>query len=259
MMRRPLAALFLVLASLGPAMASHEAALALYAEGRYAAAAALARTLNTADGWALAARAELVVAAYLSDDDAAAQNALEAAIADGGRALELAPGHMEGLLQSAIAIGYKARLTHSTALAREARALIDRAMAQAPGDAYALAVLGGWHGETVAVAGGFLAKLTTGADKQGFTSAFEAALVADPANPAIRAYYGRLLLDIGGKDFTARAGEVLGEALALSPRDAFEAMMQDETRTLVAALESGDRKRLKATVKSLTPFAHGTG
>jgi len=250
-------AAFLVIAMLWPlaAMAqTYEDALAAYVSGDFAGAAAAARALDSADGWALAARAELVVAAYREPDRGAALASLDRAISDARRAVELDPGHIEGRLQLAIGIGYQARIHQSPSLARDARRLVDAVLADAPDNGYALAVLGGWHGETVATLGGFMARLMVGARTSEFTAAFDRALEADPANPATPAYYARLLLDIGGRDFRERAAEVLALALATPPRDAFEAMMVDQARALDAALASGDKNRLKDLIRRQTPF-----
>lgn len=247
--------LLLLLISLPVNADGYSEAQNLYSAGQYQRAAEQARQLGTADGFALAARAELVVAAYIEAERDLALLSLEQAARDAQNAIVLDPTHIEGRLQAAIAQGYQARIERSPSLARDAKALIDDVLSARPDHAYALATLGGWHGETIATIGGFLAALTTGASKKEFMQAFDAALEADKDNPAIRAYYARILLDIGGKKFERRAEEVLDEAISLHPRDAFEAMLQEGARRLRTAYESGDKATLKETLQSLTPFS----
>lgn len=225
-----------------------------FAQGDYEQAVALGRALGNADGYALAARANLVIAAYLEKDRDKALTILQAAVDDAEHALHNNPQHIEGQLQKAIALGYQARINRSTSLARDVHELIDKVLTQDPQNDYALATLGGWHGESVATVGGFLARLSTGARKSEFVDAFEAALKADPHNPATRSYYARLLLDIGGSKFRDRAAEVLAEAINIPPRNAFEVMMLTQAITLNEALKTGDKKALKERVKDFTPF-----
>lgn len=225
-----------------------------YIQGDYTRAVELGRALESADGYALAARANLVIAAYLEKDRERALLILQDALEDASKAVERDPQHIEGQLQKAIAMGYQARINRSTSLAKETRDLIDKVLSQEPNHDYALATLGGWHGESVATVGRFLARIGTGARKSGFTDAFEAAMQADPDNAATRAYYARLLLDIGGKKFQARAAEVLDEAIRTPPRNAFEVMMQMQAIALKDALASGNKQALKDRIKDFTPF-----
>jgi tetratricopeptide (TPR) repeat protein len=246
--------LFILCLSGGVQAQSYADAEKAYIQGDYALAVQLGQALETADGYALAARANLVIAAYLEDDRDKALITLRKAVGDADQAIALNPQHIEGRLQKAIALGYQARITRSTSLARETRLLIDDVLTQDPQNDYALATLGGWHGESIATAGGFFARLATGARKSEFQDAFEAALKADPHNPATRSYYARLLLDIGGSKFKDRAVEVLEEAISIPPRNAFEVMMQTQAITLNEALKTGDKKALKELVKDFTPF-----
>lgn len=225
-----------------------------YIQGDYAGAVELGRALGDADGYALAARSNLVIAAYLEKDRDRALAILQDAFDDAGKAVAIDPTHIEGQLQKAIALGYQARIGRSTGLAKDARALIDAVLAQAPNHDYALATLGGWHGESVATVGSFLARVGTGARKTGFVEAFEASLKADPDNAGTRSYYARLLLDLGGKKFKSRAVEVLQEATSIPPRNAFEVMMQMQAITLKDTLAAGDKRALKARIKDFTPF-----
>lgn len=225
-----------------------------YIHGDYAGAVTMGRALGHADGYALAARSNLVIAAYLEQDRETALSILEEALQDAKKAVALDPKHIEGQLQQAIAMGYQARISRSTSLAKDTRTLIDTVLTQEPNHDYALATLGGWHGESIATVGGFLARIGTGARKSEFMRAFEAAIDADPHNAATRSYYARLLLDIGGKAFKARAVEVLAEAATIPPRNAFEVMMQTQALTLSEVLKSGNRRALKARIKDFTPF-----
>ena len=153
----------LVAAGLGDAEARYE-------QGDMAGAATLARALASAKGFALAARATLVEAIYLSPD-ADKQALVERAAADAEAALVRDPNHVDAQLQLAIALGQLADLedplsAHVNGYAKQGKALIDRALALDPDDAWAHALLGMWHLRIVARAGDALAASLYGASRK---------------------------------------------------------------------------------------------
>jgi hypothetical protein len=186
-------------------------ARAAYAEGRWVEAARLAAAANTADGLAFAARALLSQSLLLGASRAAPAD-LTRARQWAERALALAPRHVEARLQVATALGMQARRSPAVALARQwpqrARALLLAVNRDAPQEAWAHALMGGWHLEALRI-GGDGARRFLGADMAKGRAAFATAMSLDPDEPAIPFYYATALL---AGDAGAQSGP---DALAL--------------------------------------------
>lgn len=246
--------ILLIVALTAPARAAGglDAAERLYTQGDYNAAIAAGRGLATADGFGLAARAGLVMAGYLTSGEEQVRY-LDAALDDAGQALARVPGHVEGHLQMAIALGYRARLTRSVEDVRQARVHVTAALDAAPDDPWANAALGGWHGEVVIEAGGFIGGLLFGASRRRAARAFQAALDRDPDNVALHVGYAGTLLRFGRSRYRDDAIALLTRARTLTPRTAFDRMMLDHAgRLLVAAQGNGEDMRV--ALAAITPF-----
>lgn len=230
-----------------------------YRDGRFAVAAQLGENLGTAAGDALAARAHLVLAAYLAPPEDRLRHLADAEAAV-RRALIRDPDHVEAMLHLVIAMGYKARglsplKAHRAGLGREAKTLIAWAEALAPNDPWVHAIKGGWQGEIIATAGGLLGRLFYGVSMAGFRASFQRAQELAPDNPAIKVEYAKLLLRIDAADHGGEAAALLRQAAALPPADAFQALLQEQGNRLLAAQAQGDPARLADLLLDMTPFA----
>lgn len=226
----------------------------LFAKGAFAEAIAPARALETAAGDALAARALLVVAAYETPSRLLAERQIDIAISDAERARRRDPANIEALLQQAIGLGYKAKLNQSPALAKDARKLMDLAYARAPDNAFAAALLGGWHGESVADLGAFLAGTVLGAKRSEALRFYQEAIRKDPASPTFLTFYAFTLVKLNSGRNGAEARRLLEQAKSLTPRDGFERMMQTHGAAVLTALVAGNGKRALQLVKTYEPF-----
>jgi hypothetical protein len=251
-------AILLLLFAAPPQAATFADAESAFNAGQFAQAAALAGALHTADGDALVARAELVLAAYLAPP-AERNGHLSEAETAARRALERNPDHVEAMLHLVIALGYRARqlsplAAHSAGYGREAKALIARALILAPDDPWTHGIAGGWNGELVTAAGGFLAKLFYGASRQRMTAAFARAMTLAPGNPAIRVEYAKVLLRLDAERHAEEARALLASASALHPANAFEGLLQAQGARLLSAMDHGDAALL-AALAEVTPFS----
>ena len=214
---------------------------ARYEQGDMAGAAALARTLASAKGFALAARATLVEAIYLSPD-ADKQGLLERAAADAEAALARDPNQVDAHLQLAIALGQLAELedpvtAHVNGYARQGKALIDRALAFDPANEWAHALLGMWHLRIVERAGDALAESLYGATRAAGVGLCAAALAAPHEALALQYGCARTLLELDPEQFAISAEQALAAVKQAQPRDAADRLVQAAAARLLAKVE----------------------
>jgi hypothetical protein len=233
----------------GPARA--QSALELYASGQFAKAAAAARQQGGPDALALAARA-LNAQTMLVGARAAPAPLVRDAEADARAAVSAAPRHIEGRLQLATAIGLKARragplAAYANGWGRQIRDLLDAVLADAPRQAWAFAMLGGWHLEAVRKGGPGPAR-TLGATIAQGRAAFQRAMALDPGQPVIPYYYAACLIEEDAAN-AAEAATLVRRAVAARPTDAFEREIAARAQTLLAALEAGSVKAAQAEAR----------
>ena len=225
----------------------------LFREGKFVEAADAAMTDRMPENLVLAARSVLAVAAYRTPDKGRAAGLCETAAKLADEALAKRPGYQPALLQKGIALGYIAKLERSPGLAKQARKLIDGARAAAPDDALAWAAPGGWHGESVATLGGFVAGTVLGAMKADGVRAFEAALTKDPKSSVTPTFYAFTLLALDA-DNAPKARELLAQAARVAPRDGFEALLKRQAEQVLPLLQRNDTAGARALAKRLGPF-----
>lgn len=221
------------------AAAPSGSAEALFKAQQFLEAAAAARNLKTADGYTLAARATLAQAAYFAPNKAQAEQLVGRALQDAEAALALSPGHADAGLQRAIATGYRAKLSRSPQLGREARQLMEESVKRMPDSGYARAALGGWHGEVVLDLGSMMAKTMLGASKSEALRHLEAAQANDPTNPGFPTFLAFFILRLEGEAGVPKARALLAKATQLEARGGVDALMQKHARAVAAALAEG--------------------
>tara|TARA_R110002073_G_scaffold63770_6_gene159833 strand:- start:1796 stop:2641 length:846 start_codon:yes stop_codon:yes gene_type:complete len=218
-------------------------ARAIFASGDFPRAAEEARSTNTAEGLALAARAGLVHANLV----AAPQDRLkfiEQAEEDAGAAIAAEPDFAEGHLQLAVALGIKARLegrlmAYTEGYADEGRAHLEYVAVREPDNPWMQALLGAWHLE-ISEVGGFLGRTIYGADIDAGIAAYDRALALRPDDLVI-VYQGALqLAALGDEPFRSRAMSLLQEARLPKNPDALETLIFERMRILKDALASGN-------------------
>jgi hypothetical protein len=225
----------LVAAGLGDAEAR-------YGRGDMAGAAAVGRSLASAKGFALAARATLVEAVYLSP--AADKQALvEQAAADAEAALARDPRHVDAHLQLAIALGQLAELedplsAHVNGYASRGKALIDQALALDPDNPWAHALLGMWHLRIVARAGDALAASLYGASRKTGVALCAQAIAGRHEALALRYGCARLLWELDPDRFAVTAERALAAIKQAQPGDAADRLVQAAAKRWLAELDT---------------------
>jgi tetratricopeptide (TPR) repeat protein len=248
---RSLAAALLLLSAPAAAADAEE----LWRDGRFAAAAAAARANGS---HAVAARAQLVAAAFEAGSKADALAQIAQARRSADAAVALNPRDADAHVQRGIAIGYTAKLTRDPGLAKQARSEMERAMALDPDAALPWAALGGWHGDSIVDLGAMLAGVVLGAKRGEALRSFDTALVKEPTSPVYPTYYAFTLLRMDAGN-APRARALLERAVALKPRDGFEALMRYRAAQALAPLQRGDIKAARALVPKLQPFGKLAG
>jgi hypothetical protein len=242
-MARLLIALCVVAGAVAPAAAAGlDEAETRYEQGDMAGAAALARSLASAKGFALAARAMLVEATYLSPD-VDKQALVEQAAADAGAALARNPNYVDAHLQLAIALGQLADLenplsAHVNGYARQGKALIDRALALDPDNEWAHALLGMWHLRIVQRAGDALAASLYGASRETGIELCAQAMAAPHEAFALKYGCARTLFELDPDQFAGTAEQTLAAVKQADAYDAADRLVQAAAGRLLAELET---------------------
>jgi hypothetical protein len=230
--------------------ASADTLFSLYANGDYKEAMRAGAAANSAEGFAIAARAALADATIRpqrclsclrrAEDFARRAVAADATQADGHVWLAAALG-LEGRIIGVV----RARLANSPA---EAKEQLDAALKTDPRNAYALAAMGGWHIEIVRAGGSFLARNLYGASEAQGLSLFDSAVKSAPGNVAVRYQIALSLAGYRPDDFRARIAQELQAAIHAVPQTQYEKFIQARAAELLALQETGDAKAFAARV-----------
>ncbi len=235
-------------------LATHADAVTLFRAGNYAAAAEIGRVEHTPRSLAIAARAELTRAAFMTTDRAEAKALVLQGENDADAALRIDPASYDALFQRGSGIGYRATLTNSPKLAGQAHALFEQLAKSDPQRVEAWLGLGAWNGEAVDQLGRMMASIALGAKVSAMDKAFETAERLDPRNPIPFTYHGCLLLRIDA-DSATRARALLEQAARIRPREAVEATAQRGGNEVLALLARGDVKAARLVAKKLGSFS----
>lgn len=245
------AVLALALLSAAPALAA--TAAEAFAAGKFAEATTIGRKEATDASLIIAARAASTRAAWLSAEKLDAKVLLDAANADIGKVLARNPGNLDALLQRGVNTGYIAKLMKSPGLAKEARRDFEAVLAKRPNEPLALAAMGGWHGESVATLGKFLAGTALGAKEADALRYFEKAAASSAGDPAVPIFYATTLLNLSAKN-AQKAQGLLARAVKAQSADGFDRLMQRNARLILAPLEAGDVEKARTEAKRLGPL-----
>ncbi|QMW22338.1 hypothetical protein [Sandaracinobacteroides saxicola] len=221
--------------------------------GNWPAVITAGRAEATPDALVLAGRAQTVVAVYQTADKARVRTLLAAAEADFAAAEKRDPANLDAILQRGIAVGYAAKLDRSPGGAKTARRAFEHVLSKRPNDAVALAAMGGWHGESVATLGSFIAGTVLGAKRADSVRFFDRAIAADPTSPVHPTFYASTLLALDA-DNAAKARTLLERADKATAKDGFEALLQRQAREILAPLAKGDIKTARATAQRIGPL-----
>ena len=190
-----------------------------------------------ASAWAQSAREAYVDGAFL---EAASLGEAQGQADD--LALAADRSNTEARLQLAAAIGMRGRrATIAEAMrkgyAGEGRALVRAAIVEAPREAWAHALEGGWNLEVVRRGGGVGAAYY-GASVRAGHAAFERARALAPDDAIIAYQYAVALLELDPERYGAEAARLLAAASACRPADAFETRVKAKAASVATVLSA---------------------
>ena len=216
--------------------------LELYRQGKYDAAISAGTAQGDAQGFAVAARAELAVEAMR---DAPCLVCIHRAQDDAKKAIAADPKLPEAHVFLAAALGYESRVIGMIAagtrgFAWKGKAQIDQALALDAGNPWALAARGGWNIEVVRIGGRTLARWIYGASIERGLSDFKAAFAAAPENPVLHYQYALSLAGYDPQTYRGEIDDALARARTLKAMTAYEALIQSRAKELQDALKAND-------------------
>ena len=219
-----------------------DAARTAFDEGRYLEAADLAESLDTSEGYALAADALAVHGHYVAADDDK-QPLLERARSLADKAVALDETSAEARFQVAHAMGRYAQSIGPTKALRQglvggSREAIEAVLEIDPDMAEARLSLASWHADVVGGFGRMLARMTYGATVQTAMENYERTLELAPEEKIAYYEFARGLKAMGGRKDRPRVRELLTQALELPVRNDFDRIIHELAEADLANLES---------------------
>jgi hypothetical protein len=229
---------------------------AAYARGDYEQAVRLGEAAGTAPGFATAARA------VLADEvlrDTPCLPCLERAEKLARQAVAADPHHALGQVWLSVALGYQARIigmvkARMRDMPHQSRTALDQAVADDPGNPFAVSALGGWHIEVVRGGGAPLARLFYGARESEAIALFDRAVRLAPGNVAVRYQIALSLAGFDAGKYRDRIVSELKAAISDTPQTAYEKKIQGRATELLALMNQGAHDAFDSRVRKYQGF-----
>lgn len=238
---------------LGAATPGWADAATSFHDGKWAIAAKEGRAEATAASLVLAGRAALIPAAYGTRDKAQALAMVEAAERDFDAALAKAPNLVDAQFQKAVAMGYRAKLTKSPGLGKDALKRFTALRTAHPQSPLGWAAVAGWNAGAISTLGSFMAGAVLGAKSAEVEPGFARAIKLDPTSPVHRTIYALTMMDLDKRN-AAKAAAALQGIGGLPAPDGYEALLRAQGVQLAAALKAGDAKAAQGLARKLMAF-----
>lgn len=208
----------------------------LFNNGNWKAAADLALSLKTADGYALAAKSVTLGASTsaVAEKDKAEQ--FQKAEDYANLAIKADPNNANGYFELARADGRLAQFSgilKSLGLAKSVKVALDKTVSLDPKLAGAYIALGLWNAELAGK--GYLVARTTGADGGRVQPNFEKAIALEPTNPTHHLEYANALMTLNSRNKAAAVAQ-LQKALALPATTYWERQDIETAKAKLASL-----------------------
>ena len=217
---------------------------------KYLAAAAM--VIAPAAAFADSGREQLTQTAFAARDKAAALAQIASVEAAANATLARAPGDSEAQMTRAMAVSYRAKLTHSRTDALAAKAQFEALAAKNPRDAEAQAAIGAWHLNAVEALGGFAARAALGARKATGVVAIDRSVALGGGRALFPGLAALLRLSLDPKDAAAPA--LLDAAAKGSTPTTLDRLIQRRAVQVAAVVKGGDPRLIQTLAKRLLPL-----
>ncbi|WP_404367501.1 hypothetical protein AB5I39_12920 [Sphingomonas sp. MMS24-J45] len=217
---------------------------------RYLAAATV--LIAPAAALADAGREQLTQTAFGARDKAAALAQIAGVEAAATAALARTPGDGEAHMTRAMAVSYRAKLSHSRSDALAAKAQFEAIAARNPRDAEAQAAIGAWHLNAIEALGGFAARAALGARKPVGLAALDRSIALGGGRALFPGLAALLRLAIDPTDPAAPA--LLDAAVRGSTPTTLDRLIQRRAVQMAAVVKGGDAKLIQSLAKRLLPL-----
>ena len=197
-------------------------------------------------------RETLTQTVFSARDRAAALAQIAAIESAAAAALSRAPNDSETQMTRALAVSYRAKLTHSRSDALIAKAQFEALANKYPRDAEAQAALGAWHLNAVEALGGIVARGALGARKATGLELTDRAIALGGDRALFPALAGLLRLALDPKD--ARGIALLDVAAHGSTPTLLDRQLQRRAAQLATVAKGGDAKLTQALAHRLLPL-----
>jgi hypothetical protein len=229
--------------SLGPAPARSmvpDPARQAYRAGRWLAVADAISDPQDPDQLAFAARS-LLAGAVLDNRHPNRASHVGRARALALSAIKIAPSHVEGRLQLATALGLQTRMmsparAFASGLPNQIRRILEAVVQDAPREAWAFALTGGWHLEALRI-GGVSAQTMIGASLRKGKAAFARAMELDGTEPAVPFYYAAALIAINPAAHAQEARTLVRRVEPMTGEDAFQSEIKARAQKLAQTID----------------------
>ena len=197
-------------------------------------------------------RETLTQAAFSTRDKAAALAQIAAVESTAAAALARTPNDAEAQMTRAMAVSYRAKLTHSRSDALIAKTQFEALANKNSRDAEAQAALGAWHLNAVEALGGIVARGALGARKATGLELTDRAIALGGDRALFPALAGLLRLALDPKD--ARGIALLDAAAHGSTPTTLDRQLQRRAAQLATVAKGGDAKLTQALAHRLLPL-----
>lgn len=227
----------------------HITAIEHYQNGNLVETIHIARQDGSPNSLALAAQAQFIVAQFFAEGTCRLA-LIKQSQDDLSQAPEPSPLI---ILQSAISWGLHARYTGKFSSVRKSKNLLEQVLELEPDNPWALAALGGWHGEVVAKAGGFIGMLFFGARRKHMSRLFNKAMSIKPDDIPLLTAMSSTLLRLSRKAEVEQATEMLNHVSSLEHEGVVDLLLQNQANALLSALAEKNRNRLSLILEHYEP------
>jgi hypothetical protein len=210
-----------------------------------------AMALAIAPATAATPREILTQASFGATDKGQALALVRQALAQAEGELRANPRDREAAMQRGVAIGYRARLTHSPADAKSARAIFEALAAANPRDPEAQLAVATWHLDTIE--SGFLATTVLKAKKEIGIAALDRAVALGGNRAFFPSFAALLRIRINPRD-VATARQLAERAAAGAAPSGLDRLARRNAEALLIPLRNGDGKAAAALARKLLPF-----